>query len=252
MASISDEKREKLSRQAKERWAERKAAEAAQAIGAPEVVSADATTESSARLPAETPVEEAEVSAEAAPTDTNATEGYVSLKNRNFVLATVEGQEVKIATSLSENDKQKLINQAKEQVQEEIRQKEKDTFRERMVEEMRAQAGIGSTAVGGVEDEIVELLIDLGDELDGKAEHYIDIDMASNKNKRFYHNQRAKMPRHVARGVMYTMFRLKLNALVNMGKSAYTQRQKQGFIVGEHGVRKTGLSMDELMQGRLN
>lgn len=141
--------------------------------------------------------------------------------------------EARIATKLSDAAKAELTERARKKVHAEIARKESDAFLDAELARLRKEAGVDKPGLGGVNDDIVSIRIDLGDPDDGMADQWIQLDMPH--GMRYRHGHTYEVPRHIANVLNEQMFRLMLHNLNKEGKSVYRNRRYNSL------VSKTGI-----------
>lgn len=145
--------------------------------------------------------------------------------------------EAKIATKLGAAAKAELTERARKKVQAEIAKKESDAFLEMELKRLRAEAGLDRPGLGGANDDIVTVRIDLGDPSDQTADPYIQLDMPH--GKKYHHGMTYEVPRHIANVLNDQMYRLMLHNLNKDGKSVFRNR-RYNSVVSNSGIISEG------------
>lgn len=139
---------------------------------------------------------------------------------------------------LSEAQKEGLRKKAKDTVQAELTAKKREEFLQDELEKLRLEAGISKKTLGGINDELVSIRIDLSDDEDGTADPCIQLNIPF--GQKYEHGKVYVLPRHVANTLNEIMFRNKLAARAKDGKSVFRNRT-YGSVIGEAGIRHTGV-----------
>lgn len=163
---------------------------------------------------------------EPAPTEAPVEEAAVSVK------------EEKIRTKLSATMRAEITERARKKVQAEVADREAKAFLEAELQRLRAEAGVDKPGLGGANDDIVKIRIDLGDNDDGTADPYIQLDMPY--GAKYYHGVTYEVPRHVANVLNEQMYRLMLHNLNKAGKSVFRGRKYNSLITQDLAVTHQG------------
>jgi hypothetical protein len=128
------------------------------------------------------------------------------------------------AKELSETEKAKLTQKAALQVQAQLKKKASEDYLNAEIARLQAIAGVGARQLGGIQDELVPVVINL--EWEGSA--FIQLDIPH--GRRFYHGMKYSVPRHIANEIAYIMQAQNwLNAQFN-GKRIFEHRQRQTVL----------------------
>lgn len=128
-------------------------------------------------------------------------------------------------SDLSEKEKAEIRAHVKKQLAEEVKKSARQRFREQEERRLRYEEGM---TVGGVEDDMVTITLDL-------AEH--SACLATN-GRQFWHGRTYTVPRHVARDLMWREWAGWQHQYEVDGKSKtqFYQAHKPGVVSGVKGV----------------
>lgn len=139
---------------------------------------------------------------------------------------------------LSKSAKTTLTNRAKELVQQELMKKERDDFLKSEMDRLRIEAGVSKpSSLGGIQDELVEIVLDLGYE--GQA--FIQLNQPH--GPRYYHGQKYTVPRHIASVLNEIAFAGSNLSKEVKGESVFRNRQYGTVLSAVSGRKDTGKAL---------
>lgn len=139
---------------------------------------------------------------------------------------------------ITEAQREGLRKKAFDTVQAELTAKAREDFLQAELERLRVEAGISKKTLGGIQDELVSIRIDLSDDEDGTADPYIQLNIPF--GEKYHHGKVYTIPRHIGNTLNEIMFRNKLAARAKDGKSVFRNRT-YGSVLSEAGIRHTGV-----------